>query len=228
MYKPSTDWNPKQKRLREIIREPSRFTEAMELGRELHGMAHLGDVFASGRPTLADEVVSDLEARHYTIMPTPQDVTIAWNVWHVTRIEDVTMNLLVADGNQIFDRDWMRRLGVDVTDTGNAMSDDEIIALSESLDIAALWEYRQSVARRSREILDALTPQDLARGFHPEQKERLTAEGCLTTHPDSIWLADFWCKKDVAGILLLPPTRHQAGHLNDCIKLKKKIMSKRT
>jgi len=29
-------------------------------------------------------------------------------------------------------------------------------------------------------------------------------------------------KRDVAGILLLPLTRHQAGHLNDCLKLKKK------
>jgi len=227
MYKPSTDWNPKQKRLREIIREQPHFTEAMGLCRELHEMAHLNEVFASGRPTLADAVVSDLEANHYAMMPTPQDVTIAWNVWHIARIEDATMNLLVADGNQILDRGWMRRLGTDVADTGNAMSDDEIIAFSESLDIAALWEYRGAVAHRSREILDALTPPDLARRFYPEQKERLTAEGCLTAHPDSIWLADFWCKKDVVGILLLPLTRHQAGHLNDCLKLKKKIMSKR-
>ena len=41
-----------------------------------------------------------------------------------------------------------------------------------------------------------------------------------TNHEDSIWLLDFWAKKDIAGILLMPPTRHVMLHLNDCCKWK--------
>jgi len=53
--------------------------------------------------------------------------------------------------------------------------------------------------------------------------QRILKEGGVTTHPDSIWLLDFWGKKDVAGLLMMPVTRHQVGHLSDCIRLKGKI-----
>jgi hypothetical protein len=46
----------------------------------------------------------------------------------------------------------------------------------------------------------------------------------VTEHKDSVWLLDFWGKKTVAGILLMPITRHQIVHLNDCIKLKERLM----
>lgn len=37
----------------------------------------------------------------------------------------------------------------------------------------------------------------------------------------------FLGKKNVAGIILMPGTRHQIGHLNDCINLKEKIDKKK-
>ena len=36
------------------------------------------------------------------------------------------------------------------------------------------------------------------------------------------WLIDFWGKKDVAGILLMPATRHHLVHINESLKLKEK------
>lgn len=110
-------------------------------------------------------------------MPTKKDVAIAWNLLHVARIETLTMNLLVNDGNQVLDESWKIRLGTKIIDTGNAMPDDEILSFSREVEKARL------------------TAADINRKFRPEQAERIAAEGGLTEHPDSIWLRDFWGKK---------------------------------
>jgi len=225
MYQPSVDWNPKQSRLREIIRKPDCFDEAINLCVELHAFAHQSRMSSSTNRTLADEVCEDLRDIDYCHMPTAKDVTIAWNLWHISRIEDITMNLLVGDGKQVLDGTWLDKLGTETTDTGNAMTDDEIIALSEELNKTKLLDYRCAVGMRSRDILSSLQPADMKRKFPKERVEQIMLQGCLTEHPQSIWLKDFWGKKEVAGILLLPLTRHQAGHLNDCLKLKKKCAS---
>jgi len=222
VYQPSVDWNPKQSRLRKIIRKPDCFDEAIRLCFELHALVHQSDVSNSTNRTLADEIYEDLREIDYCHMPTARDVTIAWNLWHIARIEDITMNLLVGDGKQILDGTWLNKLGTMTTDTGNAMTDEEIIVLSKELNKASLLEYRYTVGIKSRKILSALQPADMKRKFFKDRVEQIIMQGCLTDHPQSIWLKDFWGKKDVAGILLLPLTRHQAGHLNDCLKLKKK------
>lgn len=219
MYTMKEHWNPKQAALRDMICKPERFAEAMALCRELHGMVHQ----SGGGQTLADEVAKNLPDKDCAVMPTGKDVTIAWNLWHITRIEDITMNILVAGGPQVLNGRWLGKLGTTVTDTGNAMSDEEILALSGQVSMGQLWQYRAAVAQKSRAILDSLTPEDMRRKFSLGQAQRILDEGCVTTHPDSIWLQDFWARKDVVGILLLPLMRHQAGHLNDCLRLKKRI-----
>ena len=227
MYQPAVDWNPQQSLLRDIIRKEDRFDEAIKLCLELHAFVHQSSIPTPERQTLADMVCANLNTDDYAIMPTVKDVTIAWNIWHITRVEDLTMNLLVGAGEQVLDDHWRKRLNTPITDTGNAMTDDEIISLSLELDKTALWDYRNAVASRSRNILQALQSSDMKRKFFREQVEQTALQGGLTAHPDSIWLKDFWGKKDVAGILLLPLTRHQAGHLNDCLKLKSKLRGRR-
>jgi hypothetical protein len=235
MYKPSVDFNPVMGKLREIIRVEDRFDEAMKLCYKIHAFVHESSVSAGedainiddkiiydGDQTLADAACENLRDIDYYTMPTVKDVTIAWNIWHLARIEDITMNILVGGGNQVFDEKWRGVLNTEVKDTGNAMSDDEIIKLSKELNKPALLEYRRAVGKRSREILASLRPADMKRKFMKECVESIPILGCLTEQPDSIWLMDFWGRKDVAGILLMPLTRHQEGHLNDCIKLKKK------
>lgn len=52
------------------------------------------------------------------------------------------MNLLVGDGKQVLDDSWQDKLETKTTDTGNAMTDDEIIILSKELNKEKLLEYR--------------------------------------------------------------------------------------
>jgi len=224
MYRPAVDWNPRQSRLREIIRKPDFFDEALCLCLDLHAYVHESSVSNCAGKTLADEVCDGLMKIDCARIPTAKDVTIAWNLWHITRIEDITMNCLVGGGRQVLDERWLDRLSTGITDTGNAMTDEEIVSFSRGLNMEEMLTYRRAVGMRSRNILSSFEPMDMKRKFPKERAEQIVIQGGLTEHPQSIWLRDFWGKKDVAGIMLLPLTRHQAGHLNDCLKLKKKCL----
>ncbi|QHQ61180.1 DinB family protein [Anaerocolumna sedimenticola] len=224
MFKPGTDWNPKQTLLKEYLKSKDKFTEAINLCLDMHKMIHLSPVSSTTEITLADEVWDGLTDEDFEVMPTSKDVTIAWNIWHITRIEDLTINILVKGWQQVLDETWLDKLQVTVKDTGNAMTDDEIIKLSKSINKQELKNYRNAVGKQTQQILSALTAEDLKRKITSDRLERIRLEGGVTNHPDSIWLLDFWGKKDVSGILQMPITRHQIVHLNDSLKLKAKIM----
>lgn len=142
-----------------------------------------------------DELVGDLREDEYAIMPTAKDETIAWVLWHISRIEDLTMNILVNGEKQIFNEDWQTRMNSPIRDTGNALSDNQIIQLSKSLRIQELLEYRNEVGRKSREIIRTLSPDDIRRKIPTQRISRILEEGGITNHEDSIWLLDFWAKK---------------------------------
>ena len=36
------------------------------------------------------------------------------------------------------------------------------------------------------------------------------------------WLIDYWSKRNIAELLLMPATRHNLVHLNKCLRLKHK------
>ncbi len=224
MFQVGIDWNPKQAKLKELTLNTEKFKEAMELCLYLHGIVHTSEISHNPEASYYDEIMNGLTQEAFTIMPTIKDVTIAWNIWHITRIEDITSNILIQEKEQVLNEDWLKRLGVTATDTGNAMTDEEILDLSKSIDMEELKNYRKAVGVRTRGIIEGLTPDDLKRKVKPESIARILKEGGVTEHPDSLWLLDFWGRKNVAGIFLMPITRHQIGHLNDSMKLKKKLM----
>lgn len=222
MFNIGADWNPKQAHLKEILLKNECFDEAVALLSELHAIIHSREVYGGRSETLMDEVWEDLDEKAFRTMPTIKDVTCAWNIWHATRIEDLTANLLIAHTAQVLDKGWLARLNTSVTDTGNAMTDDEIMDFSNGLSMETLKAYRNAVGERTKCIIGAFTPADIKRKVNTGDVSRILAEGGVTERPDSIWLLDFWGRKNVAGLLLMPVTRHQVGHLNDCRKLKKK------
>jgi hypothetical protein len=218
------EWNPRQKALKEMILKPEKFGESIKQCLELHSMVHSSEMSNRKTKTLEDELWTDLKDEEFCCMPTKKDVTIAWNTWHVTRIEDLTANILIANGAQVINSDeWSRRLNTSVRDTGNAMNDDQICQLSSELNMKELRNYRISVGRRTREIIMHLQLSDMKRRFQERQLERITGEGGVLEARESRWLVGFWGRKNVAGILLMPITRHQIVHLNDSLKLKAKM-----
>lgn len=212
----------KHKELNKIIRKKDKHEDAVRLFLELHEKLHLS-VVSNGEPNEIDALLRDLLPQEYRIMPTDEDETIAWVLWHISRIEDLTMNILLDGAEQVFDNQWKEKINAPISDTGNALSDDEIMQLSADLNVVELLAYRNDVGKRTREIVHNLSPDDMRRKVSPHDLEKIRRKGGVTEQEDSIWLLDYWGKKDVAGLLLMPPTRHIILHLNDCCKWKQQI-----
>jgi hypothetical protein len=86
-----------------------------------------------------------------------------------------------------------------------------------------LYEYRNAVGTRTKEIIKALKPEDMKRKVSQEGIDSIARVGGVSKHPDAVWLLDFWGRKTIAGIIQMPITRHQIVHLNDSVRLKKRI-----
>ena len=227
MFRPGTDWNPLQARLKEIITKKDYFGEMQELLLRMHSLVHSAGVSDGKEGTFFDEIWEGLEDYEFRIMPTVKDDTVAWNIWHITRIEDLTANYLMGAREQVFSPLWQERMRISMTDTGNSMTDDEIISFSNEIDKEALYEFRTAVGKRTREIIEELKPEEIKRKAPGEGIEKIAAVGGVAQHPDAVWLLDFWGRKTVAGIIQMPITRHQIVHLNDCRRLKEVCRRKR-
>lgn len=223
-YFGNDELSEKHKELSKIITKTDEINRAKMLFLEIHGQLH-SSVVSNGNRNEVDKIFEDLSRTEYAIMPTSQDETIAWVVWHIARIEDLTINILVDKNEQVFNSEWAAKLNTPISDTGNALSDDEIISLSNQINIDELLQYRILVGQRTRSVVGKLTHQDMKRKVSPDDLERILAEGGVTSQTESKWLLDFWGKKNVSGILLMPPTRHVMLHLNDCAKWKQHVRS---
>ncbi len=210
------------KELNAVIRKPDKLEDAKRLFLDLHAKLHLSTI-SNTEHNEVDTLLNDLAPYEYGIMPTAKDETIAWVLWHIARIEDLTMNILIADKEQIFEAEWKKQINAPICDTGNALTDDEIMELSLQLNMEKLIEYRNAVGARTRDIVKSLSADDMKRKVSAQGLETIKLAGGVTAQEDSIWLLDFWGKKDVAGLLLMPPTRHVIMHLNDCCKWKQHI-----
>lgn len=222
-----SDWSDRHKKLNQTIRNSKYFADAVEMILDLHKDLHALIVSGLNGQNMIDTLLSDLKPNEYAVMPTSKDETIAWAIWHIARIEDLTMNILVNNGTQIFNESWKMRMNISISDTGNAMSDDEIMNFSKQIKIVELLRYRNEVGIRSREIIRNLHPADIKRKISPDATSRILREGGVTEQTDSIWLLDFWGKKDISAIILMPLTRHQTLHLNDCDKWKEIMRTKK-
>lgn len=124
------------------------------------------------------------------------------------------MNLLVADKSQVLLRDeWYEKLGIQVKNTGNGMSDKEIRNLGNDIDIRCLRAYRMAVGRESRKIARRLKPSDFKCKIDPSRIQRIWDEHAMLPKADGI--VNYWSNRTLGGLLLMPPTRHCFLHLNE-------------
>lgn len=221
-------WGSKQNLLRNILLKLDKFEEAITLCLEQHAMVHSSEMSQINAVTFEDELWNNLDEIVFRTMPTINDETIAWSLWHLTRVEDITMNILVADADQVINTDnWLEKMQVKICDTGNSMTDEEIIELSSKINMQELRNYRIAVGRRSREMIRNFQPADLKRKMEAARLQRVLDEGAVLNVEGANWLINFWGRKNVAGILLMPVTRHHMVHINESMRLKKKMLHKK-
>ena len=115
-------------------------------------------------PALARNAVSGVDLGTLLEPPGPGANPIAWLVWHSARVQDYYVAELM-DSDQIWiQNDWARRFGLepDPSNTGYGHSAADVAAV-RPVRPAALLEYLDVVDRRTRVVLDSITPSDLDR-----------------------------------------------------------------
>ena len=210
-----------QKNLRHMLLSDDKFQDAFQLFFKQHAMLHSASMAQTEEFSLADEVFEDLSEQKARRIPRTSENSIIWNIWHIARIEDVAMNMLVAGEAQVFTREeWQPKLGIESRDTGNAMPAELILQLSQRIDIPALRSYRVAVGRQTREIVSQLQPEQLKDKVSPTRLAEIQKVGAVI--PAAEGLIAYWSRRNIAGLLLMPATRHNLVHLNESLRLKEK------
>jgi hypothetical protein len=217
-------WNEGQKALKQAL--ASAQDSAIDLFLRQHAQVHSAELSPT-RPTapalfsFADEIWQDMDEPARRRIPDKETHSVAWIFWHLARIEDVTMNLLVAGSSQLLDQeDWLDRLGVSVQNTGNGMQPQDVADLSAAIDLDALRAYRLAVGRNTREIVQRLEPGAFKTKVDPARIQQIWDQGAML--PSASGIVDYWSRRTIAGLLLMPPTRHCFLHLNEARRVKKR------
>ncbi len=174
--------------------------------------------------TFIDDIMENLDKKCWTEITYNKHRTITYNIWHITRIEDICTNILMNNGNQVLNDSWIKKINCNIIDTGNALTPDEISQFSSNINIEELLKYRIEVGKTTQRILKKLQIKDMKRKVSSESLKRIIQEKAVSEKEEAVWLIDFWGKKTVAGLVLMPLTRHQLVHLNDCVNIKNKCL----
>lgn len=210
-----------QTRLQRLFKDPAQAEQALELFRAQHAAFHSAAVADPPGWSFEDAVLAGMPQAHWGIIPPGQEHTIAWLLWHMARCEDATMNLLVAGSDQVLDEGWLSQLGVSITDTGNCMTREEILIFSQCVNPQALLAYRLAVGQRTQHIAADLQPGDLHLKVDLRRMERIWGEGVVLE--GSRGIADYWSRRDVAGLLFMPAGRHLLTHLDEIGEVRKAL-----
>lgn len=148
--------------------------------------------------------------------------TIAYSIWHIFRIEDIVAHDLICRDEEIFAL-FQNKIGAPIITTGNELVGRQIKDFSESLALDALYEYALAVKESTDALLRRFTYRDLQRRFNDTDKERLRDLQVVSTDENACWLIDYWCGKDIRGLIQMPFSRHWIMHIEASLRIENKI-----
>lgn len=152
--------------------------------------------------------------------------TIAYSLWHIFRIEDIVINTLIADREQIFfEQGYQKRIGSPIITTGNEITSEQLTEFSESLDIDELYSYISDVDKATTDIVKSLSFEDMKTRISDERKEKLLSLDVVSADEKAFWLIDYWCSKDIRGLIQMPLSRHWIMHIEACLRIREKIIT---
>ncbi len=199
------------------------------LALEVHAMVHPAEISGRTEKTIADYVLDYMMDGHQNDIVPREDydvdlhyagtrrVPLCWQFWHTYRIEDLVSNILMGNRKQIFNAQWQNRIGVSITDTGNALDFIEARTLGMQMNVEALREYMITVGKNTREILSGLSLEQVNSMVPEEWVMRILEEGGVTTDFRSVWLLVYWGRLTIGGMILTPMTDHHMMHLPPCL-----------
>ena len=203
------DWSEKNKTIQQMIGKETTYKAGIKLLIE----------FRSELFEQITQIVNGFPREAFTQMPFEgangyHSKTLAYSIWHIFRIEDIVAHTLIQDDEQIlFSGGYREKIGCDIITTGNELKGEELAEFSKKLDVDSLYAYAKDVMLSTNEMLQKLDYQQMKRRFGDEDRNRLLKSQCVSTDENAVWLIDYWCNKDVRGLIKMPFCRHWIMHI---------------
>ena len=213
--------------------------EWSELNKTMQAQIKKKDTFEAGKGTLFDlrnrlmqtmvSLRDELSREDFDAIPFINadgfhSKTIAYSIWHIFRIEDIVAHTIICEDEQVFfTGNYKKRINSPIITTGNELIKTEISDFSKQLNLDELYSYISEVKESTEKIIEGLTFEDLKRKIPTERKEYLNSLNVVSTDEEASWLIDYWCNKDIRGLVQMPFSRHWIMHTEACLRIRKKL-----
>lgn len=149
--------------------------------------------------------------------------TIAYSIWHIFRIEDIVSHTLIGEDEQVFfTGNYQERIHSPIITTGNELVKQQIADFSKQLEMEELYSYLFEVKKSTEEILKNLSYEELKKKVS-DRKENLQSLHVVSDDEKAVWLIDYWCDKDIRGLIQMPFSRHWIMHVEASLRIRNKI-----
>lgn len=150
--------------------------------------------------------------------------TIAYSIWHIFRIEDIVAHSVIKEDEQVFFvGNYQKRINSPIITTGNELVKQQIADFSKQLNLEELYSYIFEVRKSTEKMLEQLSYDQLKRKIPVERKEYLKSLKVVNEDEKANWLIDYWCNKDIRGLIQMPFSSHWIMHTEACLRIKNKI-----
>lgn len=212
------DWSELNKTMQAQLKKKDTFEDGIASLFELRNS--LWDTILSYKKELKRE---DFDAIPFINADGYHSKTIAYSLWHIFRIEDICAHTLVKGDEQVFfKKGYQEKIGSPIITTGNELAGQEIADFSKQLDLDELYAYMLDVKKSTEKIIKGLSFEDTKAKISDARKKELEDLHVVSEDESAIWLIDYWCKKDVRGLIQMPFSRHWIMHIEACGRIKSK------
>ena len=213
------EWSDLNKHMQEKLRKEQTYKEGIETLIVLRGKM-MAELFRMKR---------ELSKEEYSWMPFPNangyhSKTIAYSIWHIFRIEDIVAHSLIQGNEEIFSiAEYQKRIISPIITTGNELQEQQIVDFSKKIDIDQLYQYIVQVHESTESLLKSFTFSDMKQKFGEEDKSRLYSLQVVSSDEKANWLIDYWCGKDIRGLIQMPFSRHWIMHVEASLRIESKL-----
>ena len=213
------DWSEKNKKIQALLGNEKSYKEGIRLLIEFRGeLFEQISYIVNGYPEEAFYQMPFANARGY------HSKTLGYSNWNISLIEDIVAHSLISQNEQIFFAgDFAKRIGSPIITTGNELQGAQIEEFSRRLNVKELYEYAKQVMLSTNDILTKLDYADIKKGFTDDDRRKLKESSCVSADENAIWLVDYWCDKDVRGLIKMPFCRHWIMHIEAMQRIKNEL-----
>ncbi len=215
----NAEWSDLNKKIQVLIKRKETFPAAI-------------DILLALRKNLLHEILrfkSELNREDFNAMPFLNvkgyhNKTIAYSLYHISRIEDIVAKTLIQKSTQTFvSGTYQERMNSPIITTGNELMKQEIAEFSSKLNLDVLYQYIIDVDMATTQLLKELNYSDMKITMTEDDAKVLKALGVVSDSEDAVWLIEYWCGKNIQGLIQMPFSRHWIMHIEASQRIRNKI-----